>query len=197
MTRWSLNIVVRAPRAFKERKVMAEPDPDSGNQNQFPPMTDSLTDPALLKARAGEKAKELRVQDLDGMSPEAIHSLIHDLTARQAELEVQLEELHLASSETTRTKQAESELLSAKEHLDAMISAMPDLMFELDREGRIHEFHTSAEDLLYVSPSLFLGKKVAEVLPENASRTIMAALEEAAERGIHRGGTYSLPNAAW
>lgn len=90
-------------------------------------------------------------------------------------------------------KQAERDLQDAKSSLEATINALPDLLFKLDHEGRIEEFHSSAVELLYVAPAEFLGKKVVDVLPDHASRVIMAGLAEAAERGSSRGGTYDLP----
>ena len=76
----------------------------------------------------------------------------------------------------TARKQMEDELRTTQERLEAMIKALPDLMFRVDREGVIHEYHSSAVDQLYVAPSLFLGQKVTNVLPEEAARIIMAAL---------------------
>jgi diguanylate cyclase (GGDEF)-like protein/PAS domain S-box-containing protein len=92
----------------------------------------------------------------------------------------------------TERKRVEDELRNTKERLEATLSALPDLMFRMDREGRIHEFHSPAADKLFLSPALFLGNKVSEVLPEAAARVIMAALDEAATHGSHHGGTYSL-----
>ncbi len=86
----------------------------------------------------------------------------------------------------------EEDLRRTKMRLEAMISALPDLMFRIDRDGFIREFHSLALDQLYLSPPLFLGKRVVDVLPEEAARVVVGALEEAAVRGSHRGATYSL-----
>jgi diguanylate cyclase (GGDEF)-like protein/PAS domain S-box-containing protein len=84
------------------------------------------------------------------------------------------------------------ELRRTKDRLEAMMSALPDLMFRLDRDGRYLEYHSAASDRLYTGPTAFLGRKVTEVLPPEAARVLMAALEEAATLGRHQGGTYSL-----
>ena len=95
-------------------------------------------------------------------------------------------------SDITERKEAEIELLHSKEQLDATVSALPDLMFEVDRTGRIFEFRAPRTDMLYAPPEQFIGKTVSEVLPEDATRIIMGAVEEAARTGRHSGAVYSL-----
>ncbi len=85
------------------------------------------------------------------------------------------------------------ELRRSKEHQDAMISALPDLMFKIDRTGLIQEYHSAAGDQLLLPPSMFLGKQVTDVMPAEAGHVIMAALDEAAALGSHRGAVYSIP----
>ncbi|WP_295445866.1 PAS domain S-box protein [uncultured Thiodictyon sp.] len=93
----------------------------------------------------------------------------------------------------TERRAAEEELRRTKERLEAMISALPDLMFRVDREGRFVDYNAPTIDQLYVPPSAFLGKKVSEVLPEDAARIVTAALDEAATLGSYCGATYCLP----
>jgi diguanylate cyclase (GGDEF)-like protein/PAS domain S-box-containing protein len=102
--------------------------------------------------------------------------------------------LHLKlRAHNTAHRQFEDALRNTKEHLEAIISALPDLMFRIDREGTILEYHAPIIDQLYVPPSVFMGKKMTEVVPENAADSIMAALAEASIHGAHRGMVYSLP----
>jgi PAS domain S-box-containing protein len=100
--------------------------------------------------------------------------------------------LLLFTQDITERKMAEDDLRNTKGRIEAMLSALPDLMFRTDREGYIHECHASSIDLLYVPPSAFLGKKLTDVLPEEASHIIMAGLNEAAARGSCRNAVYSL-----
>lgn len=102
-------------------------------------------------------------------------------------------EIFIVFEDITSLKQIEKELRASKEHLDATVNALPDLLFRVDREGRFYEARYSSTDELYVSPELFLGKRLVEVLPPQAATTIMAALGEAISKGSHRGATYSLP----
>ena len=99
------------------------------------------------------------------------------------------------SRDITERKQVEQSLRTVKDRLEATLNALPDLMFITDRDGRIHDCHYSDIDKLYTSPAEFMGRRFAEILPEEASRVITAALEEAARTGSHRGGTYPLAMA--
>jgi len=85
-----------------------------------------------------------------------------------------------------------SELLDATERLEATLSALPDLMFEVDTEGRIFDYRTPRDELLYESPERFIGRRVADVLPPEAADIIMESVAEARRTGKSSGLTYSL-----
>ncbi|EKD59153.1 MAG: hypothetical protein ACD_55C00138G0001, partial [uncultured bacterium] len=102
-------------------------------------------------------------------------------------------EVFVVFEDITSLKRVEEELRASKEHLDATMNALPDLLFRIDREGRFYDARYSSTDELYVAPEVFLGKRLVEVLPPEAATTIMAALAEAVAKGSHRGATYSLP----
>ena len=92
----------------------------------------------------------------------------------------------------TERKRAEMEILKSRDKLEASLDALPDLFFEVDREGLIYDHHSHRANLPYVPPEEFIGKSVGEVLPEKAASVIMKAIHEAAETGQHQGATYSL-----
>ncbi len=85
-----------------------------------------------------------------------------------------------------------ADLVAANEHLAATINALPDLMFEVDSDGRIYDYRATASELLYVSPEDFLGKTMREVLPPEAGLIFMATIKKAEKRGIHTGDQYFL-----
>jgi signal transduction histidine kinase/ActR/RegA family two-component response regulator len=92
-----------------------------------------------------------------------------------------------------RVRVRTAELQTSQERAKAMLDALPDLMFRVDREGRILEYHSASQNQLYVSPSVFMGKTFRDVLPEDAASILVNALDEAVARGVHRGAAYSLP----
>jgi len=92
----------------------------------------------------------------------------------------------------TEQKRTEKELDETHERLQATLDAVPDLLFETDREGRIHDSRAPDPGLLYRAPEEFIGKMVPEVLPKEASDVIMAAVAETVKNESCLGETYSL-----
>jgi PAS domain S-box-containing protein len=81
---------------------------------------------------------------------------------------------------------------TAGERLEATLEALPDLLFDVDHEGRIRDFRAPRPELLYRPAAEFLGLRMQDVLPVQASRVIVAALEKAAVSGHHSGSVYTL-----
>ena len=57
-------------------------------------------------------------------------------------------------------KKTELSLRVTHDRMESMLDALPDLLFELDREGRILEFRAPSIEMLYLRPNEFLGKTV-------------------------------------
>lgn len=92
----------------------------------------------------------------------------------------------------TALKLAEERQRAAHQQLEATLNALPDLLFEVDREGRIYDYRAPYPNLLYTDPNDFLNKTVNEVIPKEAAETIMHAIAEAVRVGQHSGAVYSL-----
>jgi len=92
----------------------------------------------------------------------------------------------------TALKLAEERLRAAHQQLEATLNALPDLLFEIDREGRMYDYRAPYPNLLYTRPNDFLGKTVNEIIPQEAAEIIMKAIAQAAEEGQHSGAVYSL-----
>lgn len=83
-------------------------------------------------------------------------------------------------------------LRDSQEQLRATLDAVPDLLFEVDLDGRYLDYHTSRDDLLAAPAEVFIGKTVREVVPSDAANICMAAIEEANRTGRSQGHQYSL-----
>jgi len=92
----------------------------------------------------------------------------------------------------TERKRTEGELKTAHAKLEATLNALPDLLFETDTKGHILDFRAPHPERLYAPPETFLGKTVAEVLPESAASIIEEAMRIALETGRSEGATYAL-----
>jgi two-component system sensor histidine kinase/response regulator len=89
-------------------------------------------------------------------------------------------QLTLSMQQSTEAKQ-KAEAMAA--HLDAMLEAIPDLLFEVDIDGRYVDYRAAAKDLLAAPPEKFMGRLISEVLPPDAAEQVMQALHEAAHKG--------------
>ncbi|MBC7455014.1 MAG: EAL domain-containing protein [Massilia sp.] len=91
-----------------------------------------------------------------------------------------------------RSHLAMRELRAAHARNAAILDAIPDLMFELDLEGRYLDYHSPRSDLLATAPARLLGKTVVEILPPQAAAVCMAALREAHATGFSSGKQFPL-----
>jgi diguanylate cyclase (GGDEF)-like protein/PAS domain S-box-containing protein len=78
-------------------------------------------------------------------------------------------------------------LRDSRQHLQATLEALPDLLFELDAQGRYLDVHASDDRGLLADREQLLGRTVAELMPPRESEVVMQALAEAREQGISRG----------
>jgi len=80
-------------------------------------------------------------------------------------------------------KQTEQELKEALSSKEAIFSAMPDLMFELDADGCYHNVWANNPRELAATKTQLLGRKVSDILPQEAAHQVMLALREADKNG--------------
>ncbi|MFU8789168.1 MAG: PAS domain S-box protein [Methylobacter sp.] len=80
-----------------------------------------------------------------------------------------------------------TEVLQAKNKLQATLDAIPDLMFEVGLNGRYYDCHSPQSDLLAAPAEQLLGRTVDEVMSADAAAVCLAALREAHEKTISLG----------
>lgn len=84
------------------------------------------------------------------------------------------------------------QLLAAEARQRATLAALPDLLFEVDRQGVCLAVHANEVAKLAAPADQVLGKRLEDVLPAEAAATCLMALAEAERHGITRGQRYSL-----
>jgi PAS domain S-box-containing protein len=89
----------------------------------------------------------------------------------------------------------EAALNASEERNRAILSAIPDLMFLLDREGTYLDYHARDEQLLMMRPSEFLGKNQSEVLPPELANRFVSCFDEVFESDQAVLMEYTLPLA--
>ena len=111
------------------------------------------------------------------------------LTALQAlgrQVISQLElRLNVAKLEQTVVKQkcTEEALLSSVATNRALLNAIPDLMFRLNRDGVFVNYQAPKESQLFLYEADFLGKKVEEVLPSSIAEPFLEGMGQAQQTG--------------
>jgi PAS domain S-box-containing protein len=85
--------------------------------------------------------------------------------------------------DVTARREAEEAVRASEATNRALLEALPDTLFRVDREGRYLGYHSPDPSRLLVPPERFLGRTCPEVLPARLAGLFMAALGE-----LHRTG---------
>lgn len=93
--------------------------------------------------------------------------------------------------EIEERQRAEAKIRESEAKSRALLDAIPDLMFRLDRRGTFLEYKGD-EDSLMLAPEHFLGKTVEETLSPELATTIMERLEAAFRTGRIQDYEYAL-----
>ncbi|MBP8163870.1 MAG: PAS domain S-box protein [Anaerolineales bacterium] len=94
--------------------------------------------------------------------------------------------------DVTQQKQFEAELKLAHDRLQATLDALPDLLFEVDVDGKIHGFHSQRAERFYLPSTAFLGKSIPALLPADAAKVVMDSIQRALEAKVDFGAVYSI-----
>jgi len=84
------------------------------------------------------------------------------------------------------------ELQAAEARTAAILFAIPDLLFEVDLDGRYIAYHSPRSDMLAAPVDQLLGRTIDEVMPSEAAHACMEALHEAHAQGSSTGKQYEL-----
>ncbi|MDD2701584.1 MAG: EAL domain-containing protein [Sideroxydans sp.] len=78
-------------------------------------------------------------------------------------------------------------LRETRSQLQSTLDALPDLLFEIDADGRYIDYHSPHTELLARPAELFIGKRLDEMLPPAVAETVQAAISEAREKSLSHG----------
>lgn len=112
------------------------------------------------------------------MPDKTYQSIYHDITERKRVL-----------TEIVESKQFSEETILKK---DALLKAIPDMMFEFDRSGNIIGFYSNNYESLYVPPLEFIGKRADFVLPEEIGALTLEKIDKVFKTKEIEVYTYSL-----
>ncbi|MBX9937340.1 MAG: EAL domain-containing protein [Burkholderiaceae bacterium] len=98
-------------------------------------------------------------------------------------LQLKAHERDLASLVQART----AEIFSTQQQLQATMDAIPDMLLELDDDGRFLQIDHAHAKALAAPAAQLIGHHLWDVLPHNTAQTLMAALQEAKQQGSSTG----------
>jgi PAS domain S-box-containing protein len=152
------------------------------------------------KAEREEFVKELKEK-------RSLEHVEHDFTAPSGEvrnalayyemIEVNGQDCVLAMFyDVTEKKLAEQALRESESRTRALLNAIPDMIFELDKDGYFISFIKSQEVDLAIPVEDFIGKKIQDIFPASISSPTLFGIERALNTGRPHAFEYQLPGRA-
>ncbi len=92
----------------------------------------------------------------------------------------------------TKQRNTLEQLTTLYKKQEAILKAIPDLIFVIGEDKIIYEYHSNVNDLLAAPPEVFIGKKYSDIITEEASVVMDSALIEANQKEISTGHQYKL-----
>jgi GAF domain-containing protein len=80
---------------------------------------------------------------------------------------------------------------------DALVNALPDMVFHVRRDGTFVDFHPGLGAKPLVPPEQFLGRRMADVLPSDVAREGMLAIGRALDEGAMQVWRYVVAGRAY
>ncbi|WP_373070664.1 PAS domain S-box protein [Sulfurimonas sp.] len=142
----------------------------------------SLGNSYSLELTSGKKWFELSVSKKS--SSDTYMVLARDITKRKEAEEAVIE---LNMSLENRVAERTLELQQSLEFTKGIINAIPDLLFEVDREGTYLGVWAQNEELLATQKEYLLGKNFKDVLSGEATKIALEGIKEADEKGLSFG----------
>jgi PAS domain S-box-containing protein len=95
--------------------------------------------------------------------------------------------------DVTERRRNEQALRASEVRTRALLEAVPDMIFELDRDGTFLYFAPSPEAPPLLSPEQFIGKQVSEVMPPHIAALSLEAIRQALDTDQVQHIEYQLP----
>ena len=94
----------------------------------------------------------------------------------------------------TAEREAEKKLRESEEKNRALLSAIPDLIFLISKEGVFLDYRSSEQEKLLLTPEQFLGKQIYDVLPPDIAIMTQEKLNKLFEKREPQVCEYQLPS---
>ncbi len=87
------------------------------------------------------------------------------------------------TGEALQRQMAEQALQEREARMRAILHALPDVVFLVDREGRFQDCYSNDPNLLTMAPEQFVGRSLSELFPEEVAEPALEAIRRALDTG--------------
>ncbi|MFQ5574785.1 MAG: HD domain-containing phosphohydrolase, partial [Terriglobia bacterium] len=116
-----------------------------------------------------------------------LYGLLFFIVRRTSKTLVEKKRLELAGEDLRQaledTKHAERALETVAHKNEALLRALPDMMFRVDRSGRFLDYRAREESELFIPPEKITGQTIEESMPPEFSEPYLKRVREALETG--------------
>jgi len=91
-------------------------------------------------------------------------------------------QMYCIDIDLTDIRQAQDQVRFKEHMLETIFEAIPDLFFLMHEDGTIIDYHASNKANLYVSPEQFIGKNMADVLPNKVASKFQCYITQALQQ---------------
>jgi PAS domain S-box-containing protein len=120
--------------------------------------------------------------DLQVVIPEAGHPQDYELRISPIFLQNRLNGRLLILNNITERKRNEEALRQSEAHSRALLNTIPDIIFQIQRNGTFTNFKGNTE-LLFTDPANFLNQKATDVLPKDVAELTIKNIEKTLSTG--------------
>ena len=102
--------------------------------------------------------------------------------------------------DVSERRRQEEAIAAAHHRLQATLDAIPDILLDIDADGRFVGYHALSTEQLSMPPERFLGRLMEEVMPPEVAALGRVVMREACERGrsaTHRYAMCSASGVRW
>jgi PAS domain S-box-containing protein len=104
----------------------------------------------------------------------------------------QVQQVLAVAYDITDSKVIEEALRESELRNSSILRVLPDTMFLIHEDGTYLDYHAANENELLVSPEMFLGKNVREIMPPHIADQVFDSFKAAKETGAPQCIEYSL-----